>query len=99
MLAMSATSIRLLMAGNWRTVQRMVWALVVLLLVVAPALDLGWAEPTLSRGGHCQLHANPGVALERTAPIIVLAAELLLPFESLARVPFIASTIFIPPRI
>jgi len=81
------------MAGSWRAVQRMVWALVVLLLVVAPALDLGWAEPTLSRGGHCQLHANPA------APIIVLAAELLLPFESLARLPFIASTIFIPPRI
>ncbi len=95
---MSVKSIRLVMVENRRTIQRMVWALVVLLLVVAPALDLGWAEPTLSQG-YCQLHANPGVALEPTAPIIILAAELLVPFELLTRLPFIASTIFIPPRI
>jgi hypothetical protein len=83
-----------------RDAPRVVWALALTLLVVAPVLDLAWNEPALDEGQgmRCQLHANPVVALEPLSPLVALAAELLLPFEPLDRFPLVSPLIFIPPR-
>jgi hypothetical protein len=78
--------------------RRALWALALLLLIVAPALDFAWVEPTLGQGVLCQLHANPAVALEVVSPVVVAAAELLPPGEPLGRIPLVGSPIFIPPR-
>lgn len=92
---------------RWFTVRRLLsagrragWALAILVLVVAPALDLAWNEPALdgSQGTRCQLHGNPGADLQLVSPVVALAAELRPPSEPLARFPLIASSIFIPPR-
>lgn len=84
-----------------RAVQRLLWLLAAALLVVAPALDLAWNEPAAdeSQGARCQLHANPVVALQPVAPVVVLASGPLLPFEPLGRVPLVGSSIFVPPRV
>jgi hypothetical protein len=83
-----------------RDAPRVVWALAILLLVVAPVLDLAWNEPALDEGQgmRCQLHANPVMALEPLSPLVALAAELFLSFEPLDRFPLIGHSIFIPPR-
>lgn len=83
-----------------RPIRRVGWVLAILLLVVAPVLDLAWNEPTLDegRGMRCQLHANPVMALEPLSPLVALPAELLLPFEPLDRLPLVSPLIFIPPR-
>lgn len=73
-------------------------ALVALLLVVAPALDLAWHEPALD-GAPCQLQANPGVALPPVSPVVTCAAEWLLPVDGPGRVPLMGASIFVPPRV
>ncbi|MGH8071646.1 MAG: hypothetical protein ACRERE_41715 [Candidatus Entotheonellia bacterium] len=79
---------------------RTVVTLFIILLVVAPALDLGWNEPTLaqSQGARCPLHGTPAVTFEPTCLVVAFAAEWLLPFEALNRLPLISASIFIPPR-
>lgn len=87
--------------GTSLTVRRFVSALAALLLLVTPALDLAWNEPELdeNQGMRCQLHANPVVALQPVAPVVVLASGLLFPFEPLDRVPLPGPSIFVPPRV
>jgi len=75
--------------------------LVVLLLVVTPALDLGWNEPTQDgrQGVRCPLHANPAVA---AAPALDGAALVWARFAeepTLERVPLVAPCVFVPPRL
>lgn len=77
---------------------RIALAVIVLLLVLVPALDLAWIEPTLDQGGRCQLHANPAVAVGPPALIARSFAEPLLPSASAPRLPLLGSSVFIPPR-
>lgn len=81
--------------------KRAVWAFIVILLVMAPVLDLAWNEPALdqSPGARCQLHATPAVASEPAYLVVALAIEWLLPFKSLDRSPLVSASIFIPPRV
>lgn len=90
----------LALPDNSGIVRRLMWALAAPLLVVTPALDLAWNEPALdeSQGARCQLHANPGVALQPVAPVVARASELLFPFEPPDRVPLVGPSIFVPPR-
>jgi hypothetical protein len=87
-------------AGKGSCVLRSIAALVILLLTVAPALDLAWNEPTLdqSPGARCPLHATPGVICQPAGLIVVLAVERLLPDDVLDRLRLAGAPIFIPPR-
>lgn len=71
------------------------------LLLVVPALDLAWSEPTLDEGQgvRCHLHANPVLSSEALAGFVWPAGDLLLPFDSPIRLLPIAFSIFIPPRL
>jgi hypothetical protein len=84
-----------------QAMRRAGWAVVVILLVLAPVLDLSWNEPMLDGGQHthCQLHATPGMALEPACIVVTFAVELLLPPKLLDRLPLVGSSIDIPPRL
>ena len=73
-------------------------AVVILLLVFVPALDLAGVEPTFDQGGRCQLHANPAVVIRPASLIVSTSAKLPLVLPPLPRLPLLGSSIFIPPR-
>jgi len=87
-------------AGNFRAVPCAVLAVVALLLVVVPFLDLAWnhASPDDAQGIRCQLHANPVVTLVPGSPLIPGSPELLLASRPPAKSPLLAPSIFVPPR-
>lgn len=87
--------------GNFRAVPCAVLAVVVFLLIAVPFLDLAWNEPVLDQGQGvwCQLHANPGAALE-PAPLLVTPSAALLPStHAVQHFPLLGCSIFVPPRV
>lgn len=80
--------------------QRLVWALVAMLLVVAPAFDYAWAAPRLTDGpgARCPFHANPGWTAQPPSPIPAFLVQTLVVVEPLARLLLVAPSVFIPPR-
>ena len=88
-------------SGNARTASRVISALAALVLVVAPAVDLAWNEPTLEepQGARCPLHANPGAALGAPALVVSHSAVPLLHSEPVVHFELLSFSIFIPPRV
>jgi hypothetical protein len=85
-------------AGNFRAVPCAVLAVVALLLVVVPFLDLGWNEPTLEQGALCQFHANPGAAVGPAPLVVWHSADPLSPSDPVVHFALLSPSIFIPPR-
>lgn len=87
-------------AGHFRTVPRAVLAVVALLLVVVPVLDLAWnhASPDDAQGVRCPLHANPAVTALPTWPVAPGPLEFLVSSNLLAASSLLGPSIFIPPR-
>ena len=81
--------------------QRAVWAFVIILLVLSPALDLAWNEPVSdgSPNVHCQLHATPAVAFEPGGVLVMYASERFQAVEPHDRLPLVGASIDIPPRV
>ncbi|MBI2544892.1 MAG: hypothetical protein HYW16_06720 [Candidatus Rokubacteria bacterium] len=77
---------------------RVVLATITLLLVVGPALDLGWNEPTLEQGALCQFHANPGAAVGPAPLVVWHSADPLSPSDPVVHFALLSPSIFIPPR-
>ena len=81
--------------------QRVLWALVVLALVVAPAFDVAasvHSRPGYGSGARCPLHANPGLTAEAVAAMPAFVGQALALVEPLVRLAPVPSPIFIPPR-
>jgi hypothetical protein len=76
---------------------RVGWLLVTLVLIVVPMLDLASGE-RLHDATRCPVHANPGLSAAPDVPSVALATPLPQLFDPSARVPLLASSIFIPPR-
>jgi len=87
-------------AGNFRAVPCAVLAILALLLVVVPVVDLAWkhASPDDAQGARCQLHANPVVPLVPDSPFVPGSPELLRASSPPAPSSLLASSIFVPPR-
>lgn len=87
-------------AGNFRALPRAVLAVVALLLVVVPVLDLAWnhASPDEAQGARCQLHANPVVTFMPGSALVQGSPELLLTSSPLPWFSLLAPPIFVPPR-
>lgn len=88
-------------AGGLSSSQRLAWALVAMLLVVAPAFDYGWAEPRLTDGPgtRCPLHANPVLTAQPLSPTPAFGLQALVVVEPLVRLSLVSPSIFIPPRV
>ena len=82
------------------TNRNLVCAAFLLLLVVVPVADFAWTEPGLdgSHGVWCQLHANPGLAVEPESVFVERSAILPVPDCPAHYVPLLGSSIFVPPR-
>ena len=80
--------------------RRVLWALVALALVVAPAFDFASARarPADGSGARCPLHANPGLTAEPVSATPAFVVQALGLVEPLARLALVPSSIFIPPR-
>ena len=81
--------------------RRTIWGIVILLLVIAPTLDLAWNEPAVgwSLGAHCQVHATPGMTFEPVRLIVAFTSEPLLSDNPSDYLLGISSAIDIPPRL
>ena len=78
---------------------RVAWGLLVLLLVVTGAVDMGRAEPGVDGwSAGCPLHANPGFIALPAVPVIVPVAWSIVPAESSAPPSRPGPAIFVPPR-
>jgi len=75
-------------AGGLSSSQQLVWALVAVFLVVAPAFE----------GARCPLHANPALTAQPLSPAPAFGLRALVVVEPLVRPSLVPPSIFIPPR-
>ena len=75
-------------------------AVLALVVLVIPALDLGWNEPKLA--GHpgmpCPLHANPAVGVCPAAFNVSPTSESGDVIDPPLRLPLLDASIFVPPK-
>jgi hypothetical protein len=78
-----------------------IWVAIVILLTLAPVLDLAWNEPVIdgSQEARCLLHATPAAIFAPVAAMLLVAAEVVSPVEWHDCLPLIGPSIFLPPRL